>query len=815
MPDTDMVNVEKYAEALHGVRVIDAITGPTESIGRFLAELGADVIRLEPTTGAASRRSGYLIDGTSVTFATRNLNKRGVALDLDTENGRENFEALLASAELFLDSRAPGELAALGYTPERLEQLNPRLVTLAVTDFGQVGPRRDWAASSDVLFALSGVLSRSGLPEIAEPLLPPRHLAYESASMQAVWAALLAFTHAQNTGVGDYVDFSVLDALIHLLDPGYGIGGSARAGAPMRDLPRNRPDARHLYPTFSAADGAVRICVLSPRQWQSMLDWLGHPAELDGDRYTDIMTRQAADGVIKPYYERLFAGMTRAEAVEHGRHYGVPVAGLLTATEVLAEPAYAAAHSFIEQQLAPGLVSTVPTGLVEIDGTKFGIRRPAPELGEHTEEVLSSLPTPQAVTHRGLSKMRPFEGLRVLDLGVIVVGAEVGRLFADYGADVVKVESAEFPDGSRQAYGGQVITEGFCWGHRNKRSLGLNLKSAEGIELFKSLVAQSDVVLTNFKPGTLEKLGLGYEQLAQINPRIIVSESSAFGNHGPWSSRMGYGPLVRASSGLSLTWQYPEVDFSFSDTITIYPDHVAARVSASAVVALLHRRERTGLGGHISSAQIDVIFSSMADGLAAERLREGSIRAEGNRRGVDAPTGPFPAAGDDEWVVVDVRSDDEFAALAGVLGRSDWQADPELATTAGRLARSAELELALGEWTRLHSPVEIENLLQQAGIPAGRMVRVPDFERDDHSLARGLLGRLEQPQFDGGLPAFLAEARFASGLTPLLRPAPLQGEHSREIVRERFGFDDARIDALIESNVLQVARSAVPAASRS
>lgn len=806
-----MAETEERSGPLHGVRVIDAITGQTESVGLVLAELGADVIRLEPSGGATSRHAGHIVDGTSVTFATRNLNKRGVALDLDTEDGRANFEALLASAAIFLDNRPAGGLAALGYTPEKLEEVNPRLVTLSVTDFGQFGPRRDWAASSDVLFALSGVLSRSGLPEIAEPLLPPQYLAYESASMQAVWATMLAYTHAQNTGVGDFIDFAVLDALIHLLDPGYGIGGSARAGAPMRDLPRNRPDARHLYPTFSAADGYVRICVLSPRQWQSMLDWLGHPAELDGDRYSEMMTRQAADGLIKPYYERLFAGMTRAEAVEHGRRYGVPVAGLLTAKEVLAEPAYAAAGSFVDRQLAEGLASTVPSGLVEIDGAKFGIRRAAPDVGEHTDEVLSALSArPEAPAARA-PKIRPFEGLRVLDLGVIVVGAEVGRLFADYGADVVKVESAEFPDGSRQAYGGQTITEGFCWGHRNKRSLGLNLKSAEGVELFKTLVADSDVVLTNFKPGTLEKLGLGYDQLAEINPRIILSESSAFGNRGPWSSRMGYGPLVRASSGLSLSWQYPGVDFGFSDTITIYPDHVAARVSASAVVALLHRRERTGLGGHISSAQIDVIFSGMADGLAAERLSEGTIRAEGNRRGIDAPTGPFPAAGDDEWVVIDVRSDEQFAALAGVLGRTDWGTDPVLASAAGRLQRAPELELALSEWTRAHSPVHIENLLQQVGIPAGRMVRVPDFERDDHALARGLLGRLEQPQFGAGLPTFLAEAQFASGLTPLLQPAPMQGEHSREIARERFGFDDARIDALIEANVLQVARSAAPA----
>lgn len=272
---------------------------------------------------------------------------------------------------------------------------------------------------------------------------------------------------------------------------------------------------------------------------------------------------------------------------------------------------------------------------------------------------------------------------------------------------------------------------------------------------------------------------------------------------------MGYGPLVRASSGLSLSWQYPGIDSSFSDTITIYPDHVAARAIASAVLALLHRRERTGRGGHVSSAQIDVIFSSMSDGLATEQLHPGTIRAEGNRRGLDAPTGPYQAAGHDEWVVIDVQSTEQFAALAGVIGRSDWICDSELATRGGRLARASELEDAVASWAIRRPPLEIERSLQAVGVPAGRMVRVADFDTDVHCAARGLFGTLEQPQFDEPLPALLAEARFSSGLAPTLRPAPLQGEHSREIVRERFGFDDARIDALIDDGVLQVARSTV------
>jgi crotonobetainyl-CoA:carnitine CoA-transferase CaiB-like acyl-CoA transferase len=152
----------------------------------------------------------------------------------------------------------------------------------------------------------------------------------------------------------------------------------------------------------------------------------------------------------------------------------------------------------------------------------------------------------------------------VLDLGVIVVGAETGRLFADLGADVIKVENRAFPDGSRQSMDGSVLTGGFAYGHRGKRGLGLDLRSAEGRALFLDLVRHSDVVLSNFKPGTMESLGLGYADLAAVNPGIVVAESSAFGPTGPWSRKMGYGPLVRAAVGLSGLWRYADDPEGFS-----------------------------------------------------------------------------------------------------------------------------------------------------------------------------------------------------------------------------------------------------------
>jgi crotonobetainyl-CoA:carnitine CoA-transferase CaiB-like acyl-CoA transferase len=754
---------------LDGMRVLDLADGRLQGVGRLLADLGADVVRVEPSDGSPDRHSGVTDGDIGLTFAVRNANKRSVVVD--PVSGAARLAELVAASDLVLvTSRSTPydvELVRAG----RAE--HPRLVIVELSDFGLTGPMCDWLGTPAVHFALSSVLSRSGLPEVAHPLLPPEFLAYEAAAAQALWVSVLAYYQACRTGVGDDVDFSVSEAIMQTLDPGMGIGGSARAGAPMRTLPRGRPDARHLYPIFPALDGWVRICVLSARQWQSMFAWLGHPAEFADPRFNALGARFAAAGTLYPLIATLLAPLTRAEAAEAGQAFGVPVAGIASASEVLHTDAFAGALRTIE--LADGRSATVPTGWFEIDQVRSGYRADAPVIGSAGEgAVFAELdaPAPPAAAPGSA----PFAGLRVLDLGVIVVGAELGRVFADYGADVVKIESEAFPDGSRQSWYGSEITEGFAWGHRNKRSLGLNLRHDEGKRIFRELVAESDVVLTNFKPGTLESLGFGWDDLVALNPRIVLSESSAFGRTGPWSRRLGYGPLVRASTGLSTLWRYPDIEGSFSDAITIFPDHVVARLNAAAVAALLLRRERTGRGGRVSTAQVDAIFGAMADLLALESLRPGSIAADSG-----SGAGLFTAAGDDDWVVVDASGDERSTRLAAVLGDAD-----------------------LADWVAGRDAREAAETLQAAGVPAGNLVRITDFGADAHLSARGFFGEFRQPQFADAMPAMSNEARFTNLPKPRMTPAPLMAENTVEVVRDLLGLAPESIEALLADGVLEV-----------
>jgi crotonobetainyl-CoA:carnitine CoA-transferase CaiB-like acyl-CoA transferase len=382
---------------------------------------------------------------------------------------------------------------------------------------------------------------------------------------------------------------------------------------------------------------------------------------------------------------------------------------------------------------------------------------------------------------------------------VIVFGAELARLFCELGAGVIKVESRAFPDGAR------VSPVHFAIGHRGSNSLGVNLRSGEGVEVIKRLVAQCDVVLSNFKPGTLEKLGLAPQTLREINPEIVVVSSSALGASGPWRGWMGYGPLVRCVSGLSSRWRYAGDEDSFSDSTTIHPDHYAARVCAVTVLAALISRRRSACGAEIATSQAEAILMQIAPLIAHEALRPGKAIE------TPAPWGVYPCAGDDEWCVITVRDDADWRALRVALGDPDWAARDDLATLAGRIASRAVLDAQLAAWTSAHTPRAATAILQRHGVAAGFMQRSDEYERDPQLAARGFLRTFVQPGLE---PMRIENAPFRSERipAPAHARAPAPGEHTRDICRELLGLDDYEIDRLLDIGALEEP-SAVAAAS--
>lgn len=727
---------------LSGFLVIDLVASPLAGIARTLRELGAEVIRLEVDGRGACPVGDPRAE---LAYWTANLGKQiesVTAVDLSTR---------LADADLVIEDLPEGSVDWAA-----LRDANPALVHMSATGFGRGNAFSHWQWTDGVLHALTTELSRSGIKGHA-PLLPPGEIALQCAVAQGTYVAMAALTQALVNGTGGPVDFAALDGAMQALDPPFGISGSATNGRPAASLPPGRPPKGVQYPIIPVADGYVRLCVLAPRQWQGMHAMMGSPAEFAGPEFNDIMVRFKSRELLAAM-QAFLADKTRAEIAALGQQHGVPLAGLNTLTDCLAADHIQARGTFTEAELPGGKRVPVPNGLMVIDGARMGpVYQGAP----------AARPAPAAA-----KPGRPLEGLKVLDLGVIVVGAETGRLLADLGADVVKIESAAFPDGSRQTWLKIGLSSSFGAGHRNKRSLGLNLKSEEGKALLRRMVADADVMLSNFKPGTLESLGLGYDEMAKINPRLIAVESSAFGRTGPWSRRMGYGPLVRAAAGLTAMWRYPDDAESFSDSVTIYPDHVCARIGASAVMALLARRQRTGRGGHVDVSQAEVMLAHLATEVACTALGLPSHE--------DAHTGVFACAGEDEWCVVTPRDAADRERLAAVIG-----AQPLVEWLAGRAAADAA------------------EALQAAGVPAAPMLRAADLADHPYYTARGLFREephdlLPEPMTAERRPAIWPALPDADG-----RPAPLMCQDTYAVMQDWLGLGDAECASLEAAGVLE------------
>lgn len=792
------------------MRVLDCCDRIGQSCGRFLADLGAEVILLEPEAGMTSRQRPPLHNGESLYFAVHNANKKSVVVDLQSGQGREQFLTLVKSADLLIDG---GELTGRGISHEEVRAANPQLLLLSITDFGLKGPYKDFIATEAVHAAMGGFLSRSGIAG-REPLLPPGEMSYETASIQAGWVALLAYWQRQKIGKGDLLDFSINDAVSQLMDPAIGATGSAAVGrTPIEMAPHGRPVVNRipgempslalLYPYYKCADGYVRICTLNPRQWMAMSDWLGPDHPLTDPKYAETAVRIFKIDIANALVADLVKDKTRVELVAEGQQRCIPIASVTKPVEVFNNEHYRERDLFTEVpfQKDKGML---PSGYLHMDNRRIGIRKLAPQLGENTLDVVKQIQPKVLACESAKLISHPLKGITVLDLGVIVAGGELGRLFADQGAAVIKLETKAYADGLRRSSDGNPVSMTFAQGSRGKKSFGLNLRSKRGMAIFKDLVKKSDVVISNFKPGTTESLGIDYQSLKEINPAIICAESSALGSMGPQAKTMGYGPLVRASTSLSTVWRYPDQEDGFGDGVTIYPDHFVARTSATAIMAKLIDREKSGIGGFVDLSQAECIINVMATEFLRESIEPGSMVPRGNRSEFDAPNSLFQCRGNDEWVAISVTNDQQWQALCDLTGNDDLKNNIGYVTAEGRVARREELEKIVSAWTCNFSPYEIMQACQESGVPAGNMLRLSEFLGNTHLRERGFFRTLNQPT--AGRPLDTENAPVGSSELlpdPDITRAPARAEHTREIAKEYLGYSDLEVDALIEAGVLE------------
>ena len=394
----------------------------------------------------------------------------------------------------------------------------------------------------------------------------------------------------------------------------------------------------------------------------------------------------------------------------------------------------------------------------------------------------------------------PLSGLKVLELGQLIAGPFAGKTLADFGADVVKIEAPGAGDPLRKW---RLLKDGTSvWWQvqsRSKKSLALDLRTPQGQDIVRRLAAESDVLIENFRPGAMEGWGLGPDELQAINPRLIMLRISGYGQTGPYRNRPGFGVVAEAMGGLRHLTGEPgrvpvRVGISLGDTL-------AALHGVIGILLALQHRHATGEGQVIDVALYEAVFNCM-ESLLPEYSAFGAVRGPaGSALPGIAPTNAY-LCNDGGYALIAGNGDSIFRRLMSLIGQDDLGNDPSLADNAGRVARVAELDQVIGEWTLQRSVDEVLAALDAASVPAGRIYTIEDIAKDPHYQARGML---EKVRMDDGtelsVPGVVPKLSRSPGSRD--RVAPRLGQDTEKVLRE-VGLSEGQIHQLIERGIVEV-----------
>ena len=720
--------------ALAGRRFVELADEKTAYAGKLLAEMGAEVLLIEPEVGCVARRR------TPDFFAFANTGKESVVLDPTTPTGRAGMRDLVASADAILEGGRPGHWARFGLGWEDLSAVRPDLVLVSVTGFGQSGPHGDWLASDLVALARGGAAHTIGYAG-DPPVAPAGSHAYVMAGTLAAAAALVALGEVSSGGKGQHVDISleeVVASMSHIAGVGKYLDDGIvpkRAGT---GLFASVPSG--AYP---CRDGLVYLMVNRAAHWKALAEWVAEETGQEaiksglweGPSAVRIEDRNLIDTMIGALTEKYPV----EEFVRQGQARHIAVAPLRSPRDVLADPLLAEREAFVEVTGPDGGKRRQPAPAARFARTPARVRGAAPEIGSATGWRSGAR---RSDRRQGSARPDggPLAGLRVVEFTAGMAAPWIGRALAWCGADVIKIESADHLDVTRQyvpPWAPHLGIQGrlspwFTDWNAGKRFVALDLTRPEAIALVRRLVGKADVVLENYTPGVLEKLGLGSDVLFAERPDLVHFGTSGYGDRGPRRSWVSWGPNIEAASGLAVASGFAHRPCAM--THFAYPDAVSAFHGLFAVLAALEYRRRTGEGQRIHLAQIEAMLCSFGDVLAAAGSGRGDVERRGNRVDWAAPHGCYPCRGEDRWCAITVLDESQWEALCGVASRSDWLEDPRWRSAGGRLAHVDALEEEISAWTAAQDADDLEARLQLAGIPAGLVQTAEDHLRPDSQL---------------------------------------------------------------------------------
>ena len=795
---------------LEGYRALDLTDRQGQLCGRFLADLGVEVLKIEPPGGDPVRSLPPFAEGISVAFAHLNANKSTLELDLQLPQHRDRLRTLVAGADILIESHPPEWLAGLELDYPRLREINPALIMASVTGFGQWGPHSRFAYNDLVVFAMCGLMSISGDPD-GPPCAPPETQAYYFGSLMAALGIVAALHRRERTGAGDWIDVSMQEALAtqeHMV----------RLYANEREIhTRAGSQHQHVAPAriFPCRDGYVYLYV-SRQHWKKFLEiWPDHPKEFEAPEYLNNVFRRAQAGVINPAVSEFTRRQSAEELTRHLQSNHIPCLPVNRPLGFLRDPHVEGRH-FVQEVPYPGGTSlTQPALPCRFSGSRPRVTSPQP-LREDAEEAWSATGNPGRGAGNGNRGVAagpgqrhgdglPLEGMRVLSFDHVLAGPFGMMLLADLGAEVLKVESGKGGLDPFRFFGtgeDPNASPRFLEFNRNKRSITVDLKHPEGPGLIRELARHCDLVVNNFAVRVLPGLGLDYAHLVEHKPDIVTLGMPGLGATGPKKDSLTLGTIITAFTGFTSLWnESAEVDPPVGSG-TVLPDYVSGVMGAILSVAATLYRRRTGHGLNMDLAQAEAAAFLIGAAMIQGANTETEPAPVGNRSPYHSPYGIYACKGEDRWCVIATEDGAQWLRLTAAMERPELADDARFRSPAERIRNREELDAVIEDWTRTRDCHEVMKRLQADGVPCGAVQNGADLVNDPHLQARGFLGTHDNPRF-GRLTLPCLPIRFTQSDMAQDWVFPELGRDTDRTLRDVLGYDEARIRQLRDDGALE------------
>jgi len=800
--------------ALDGVRVLDLIEHAGAYAARLLAGLGADVLRIEPPGGGAHRHRAPFVDGRdgeriSLYDLHYHRGARRLALAIETPAGQARLRDLLNEVQIVLDN---GQLARLGLDPRALAEKQPPLVVISVTPFGLESARAHWQGGDLICQAMSGLINLYGYHN-ERPARFGGEQASQMAGLAAALGALVGLAGLERDGVGECVDVAIERAAAF---PTLQFGNASiyhQFGYENRRKPRRETLHGQIY---RAADGWITFGAYRDADaLVQMLQDAGMAEDLPLLRRTLTHAQFIADPQVEEVVARFFASQPKMELIERANNrYGLSGLPINTAADLVADPFLLERDFFIEvgeRETGRTLLDSGPPVRMADGGLQIADSVAEPPYRHEPPSAVAAPRNPQSAIRNPQSNASPLAGLRILDLGWIVAGPLTSRLLADFGADVIKVESSTRMDVGRgnrtPLYGplpGDANSNPDVGGYfqdvnSGKRSVTLNLASAEGRALLKRLVTVSDAIVSNLHGDQLARWGLSYAEAARLNPGIIIVNMPTMASEGPRVRWRAFGDWFAGAAGLKSVSGRPEdppLPFGHH-----YPDFGPNPFHAAiALLAALRVRARTSVGQFIEVSQYESTIGVLGPAILEYSATGIAPTPQANRDPQAAPHNIYRCTGDESFCAIACYTDTHWQTLQAIDGLEGLRR-PAWHTLEERTQHEAEIDTIIERWTLAWDRQQLAVFLQERGVPAGPYQSLAEMVELDPVLGDAYFHRLLHPC---GREFLVPDNPARAWRHPAnIRLGPLLGEHTFDVLQDVLGLSTDEIAAYALSGAIE------------